>query len=54
MKVRLTSEQRRPASEGWLPALSWLHQYDRSTLASDLFAAHIVTDEFLVIGWSTP
>lgn len=36
MKVRLTSDR-------WLPAMSWLRGYDRSTLTGDLFAALIVT-----------
>lgn len=36
MKVRLTSER-------WLPAVSWLRGYERSSLSGDLFAALIVT-----------
>ena len=43
MKARLTSEHPRAASERWLPAMSWVRGYDRSTLTSDLFAALIVT-----------
>ncbi|HEY5809174.1 MAG TPA: sulfate permease [Povalibacter sp.] len=43
MNIRLIREHSRHASERWLPAMSWLRGYDRSTLTSDLFAALIVT-----------
>ncbi len=43
MNIRLIRERSRHASERWLPAMSWLRGYDRSTLTSDLFAALIVT-----------
>lgn len=43
MNFRLIREHSRHGSERWLPAMSWLRGYDRSTLTSDLFAALIVT-----------
>ncbi len=43
MSVRLASQHPRFALERWLPAMAWLRTYDRPTLASDLFAALIVT-----------
>jgi SulP family sulfate permease len=43
MKMRLTSEHPESANGRWLPAIGWLRRYDRATLASDAFAAIIVT-----------
>ena len=43
MSQSRTPEEGSLQLERWLPALTWLRQYDRATLGDDLFAALIVT-----------